>query len=284
MTAQCSEKETLFGCLMPHPPLLVPQVGHGREHEAESTDAACRMLASRIAQWKPDTVIVISPHAHLFSDYLFMYDKPVLSGSFARFDAGDVSFSFEQDSDLHGRIRERLSREGIQSGSTEGTRMARYGLDAELDHGVLIPLYYLSLKHIPFKLIALSQSAMDTSRILSSGRILASCAADTGKRVCIIASGDLSHKVNTHSPYGLSPEGARFDEAVCRVFRSGRFSSILEIDSRLVEKSAECGYRSLVMLAGAMPHGRSELLSYESPFGIGYCVGAVVQGSEGDLK
>lgn len=266
------------GYLMPHPPVIIPAVGHGREHEAAFTLAGCQKAAERIAEYKPDTIVVISPHAHLFSDYLFVYDKTALKGSFARFDSPETSYSFESDEDLRDRYIALLGENGIKAGGIEGTLMQQYGLDRELDHGVLVPLHFVLSRYSDFRLLALSQSAMDKGRLARCGELLAQACQETGRRVCVIASGDMSHKVNSHSPYGIAVEGAQFDEAVCEVFRRGRFSAIREIKSALVEKSHECGYRSLLLMEGALGNGSCTLISYEAPFGIGYCVGEVLPG------
>ncbi len=99
-------------------------------------------------------------------------------------------------------------------------------------------------------------------------------AKNVGRRICIIASGDMSHKVNDKSPYGMAPEGALFDRCVSNCIAQGNIAGLLSIEAGLREKAAECGYRSLVILCGAfdgeMP--LTELLSYEAPFGIGYNV------------
>jgi len=38
-----------FGCIVPHPPLLVPEVGGGREVEISATTRAMKELARRLA-------------------------------------------------------------------------------------------------------------------------------------------------------------------------------------------------------------------------------------------
>jgi aromatic ring-opening dioxygenase LigB subunit len=72
-------KDTICaGFLLPHPPVLVPEVGCGKEQTALSTRAAFSLVANDMKLIKPDTVVLISPHAPLYSDYIFMYNSPTL--------------------------------------------------------------------------------------------------------------------------------------------------------------------------------------------------------------
>jgi aromatic ring-opening dioxygenase LigB subunit len=127
------------GFLMPHPPIILSGIGKGREREADATIKACQRVANRIAGLKPEVIVVISPHAPLFSDFLFMYDRPVLGGSFARFGEPSVRFSFSGE---HGFVEEfgrRLKDGGIAGGVPSADIMAAHDIDMELDHGVLVP-------------------------------------------------------------------------------------------------------------------------------------------------
>ena len=55
----------LGAILTPHPPVLLPKVGHGREREIAATDRAMSIAAEEVARWDPDVLIVASPHTIL---------------------------------------------------------------------------------------------------------------------------------------------------------------------------------------------------------------------------
>ena len=55
--------------MVPHPPLIVPQVGRGQEREIAPTTAAFERAARFVVDAQPDTVIVLSPHTTLYQDY-----------------------------------------------------------------------------------------------------------------------------------------------------------------------------------------------------------------------
>ena len=50
------------GIMVPHPPLIIPEVGRGREKEIQTTIDAYHSAARKLASWQPDTVVVLSPH------------------------------------------------------------------------------------------------------------------------------------------------------------------------------------------------------------------------------
>ena len=68
---------------VPHPPLIVPGVGHGREREIQATVDAYREAARRIAELEPQTIVVSSPHTAMYLDYLHIAPGRGASGTFA---------------------------------------------------------------------------------------------------------------------------------------------------------------------------------------------------------
>lgn len=55
--------------MLPHPPLIVPEIGRGEEQKISKTVDAYHEAARKIAAHKPETVIVISPHQTMYADY-----------------------------------------------------------------------------------------------------------------------------------------------------------------------------------------------------------------------
>ena len=48
--------------IVPHPPLIIPEVGKGEEKMIAATIESYREVAKRIADLNPDTIIITSPH------------------------------------------------------------------------------------------------------------------------------------------------------------------------------------------------------------------------------
>ena len=54
------------GCICPHPPLLIPEVGGPSLAKVATTVAAMKRLAGEVGE--PQTVVVISPHSDGYGD------------------------------------------------------------------------------------------------------------------------------------------------------------------------------------------------------------------------
>ena len=261
------------GFLLPHPPVIVPEVGKGQEAKAAQTIFALKTVAAEIDRLQPDTVVLLSPHAPMFSDYVFMYNSPVLEGDLRRFGAS-LRLSFDQDTALLAEMERLMQAARLPGGRLDSATMRRNQLENTLDHGAVVPLYYLSSLYKDFRLVAMAPSALDLQRLYQLGQIIRKAAENLDRKIVVVASGDMSHRVNEESPYGACPEGAAFDRQLVEKLRQGDFSGLFTINHDLREKAAECGYRSLIVLLGALEgqNPEAQVLSYEAPFGIGYCV------------
>ena len=257
----------LGAVLTPHPPVLLPEVGCGQERGIAATDRAICAAAEAVARWKPDVLLVASPHTILYGDYFHIAPGDGAAGSMAAFGAPQVRIEVQYDTPLREEIIRRAERAGLQAG-TLGQR------DPSLDHGVLIPLYFLRKAGVTCPIVRMGLSGFSALDHYRLGRCAAEAADSLGRRAVFVASGDLSHKLTEDGPYGFVPEGPVFDEAVTRTMASGDFLDFLTIDPSLCERAAECGLRSFQMMAGALDGLAVEprLLSHESPFGVGYGV------------
>ena len=90
--------------IVPHPPLIVPAVGRGREEEIRTTIDAYDEVARQIAELAPQTIIVTSPHATAYQDYFHISPGTEAHGDMRRFDARDADLSCAYDTELAGRI------------------------------------------------------------------------------------------------------------------------------------------------------------------------------------
>jgi AmmeMemoRadiSam system protein A len=79
-------------------------------------------------------------------------------------------------------------------------------------------------------------------------------------------------------------EGPEFDALICSSIEHGKFYDILSIKPDFAKKASECGLGSLNMMLGAFDgyEVKSRLLSYEGPFGVGYCVATFNPGNYSD--
>lgn len=257
----------LGAVLTPHPPVLLPEVGRGREREIAATGRSMRAAAERVAGWKPDVLIVASPHTILYGDYFHIAPGKAAAGDMAAFGAPQVRMQVEYDTLLRDEIVRRAQQADLKAG-TLGQR------DPELDHGVLIPLYFLRKAGITCPIVRMGLSGFSPLAHYRLGQCVAEAVEALGRRAVFVASGDLSHKLKVDGPYGFAPEGPKFDEAVTRAMASGDFLQFLTMNPALCERAAECGLRSFQMMAGALDGlaVAPRLLSHEGTFGVGYAV------------
>ena len=257
----------LGAIITPHPPVLLPEVGGGREREIAATDRAMRTAAETVAAWQPDVIIVSSPHTILYRDYFHIAPGDGAVGDMGRFGAPEVRIQASYDTLLREEIIRRAEAEGLHAG-TLGQR------DPELDHGVLIPLYYLRKAGVRCPIVRMGLSGFSPLDHYRLGKCVQDAVNALGRRAVFLASGDLSHKLKADGPYGYAPEGPQFDDAVTRTMASGDFLEFLTIDPALCERAAECGLRSFQVMAGALDGliVESQLLSHEGTFGVGYAI------------
>jgi len=118
------------------------------------------------------------------------------------------------------------------------------------------------------------------------GQIIAKAVEVTGRKTVLIASSDLSHKLQDSGPYGFSPEGPKFDALISEALSTGDFLSLFKIPDTVRERAAECGYNSIMILAGCFDKHdvEAKLLSYEGPFGVGYAVASFVSTGINEAK
>lgn len=257
----------LGAIITPHPPVLLPEVGGGREREIAATDRAMRTAAETVAAWQPDVIIVSSPHTILYRDYFHIAPGDGAVGDMSRFGAPEVRIQASYDTLLREEIIRRAEAEGLHAG-TLGQR------DPELDHGVLIPLYYLRKADVRCPIVRMGLSGFSPLDHYRLGKCVQDAVNALGRRAVFLASGDLSHKLKADGPYGYAPEGPQFDDAVTHTMASGDFLEFLTIDPALCERAAECGLRSFQVMAGALDGLAVEpqLLSHEGTFGVGYAI------------
>lgn len=264
---------------VPHPPLIVPAVGKGEEQAIRSTIDAYEAVARRIEEHRPDTVIVTSPHAPLFSDGFFVSNADHLVGGLEMFGAENSMIEATGDPDLAELIASLANQANIPIGMG-----ASY--DGPLDHATYIPLYFLRdfLPYTTVVRVGLSGLSGRDHRMI--GRCIELAANILDRRVVLVASGDLSHVLKADGPYGFNAAGPQFDQAITSIFKSGALDDLYAFDDLFCEEAAECGLRSFQIMAGALAGSdyTSELLSYEGPFGVGYAVACFEVVGQKDAK
>lgn len=254
---------------VPHPPIVIPEIGRGEETKIKDTSAAYSNIMDRIAAIKPDTVVITSPHTIMYADYFHVSPGSGAKGDFSEFRAPEVQISADYDQEFVAALTKNCDAKGVPAG-TLGER------DPRLDHGTMIPLYFLNRVYRDYKVVRVGLSGLSAREHYRLGQCIAKTAEDLDRRIVIVASGDLSHKLRAEGPYGYAAQGPEFDKQITMAFEKGDFLSLLTLPPDFCDAAAECGLRSFQIMAGTLDKKsvKPQLLSYEGPFGVGYGVAA----------
>ena len=251
--------------MVPHPPMIVPEIGRGREKQIEKTISAYEKVAEEISHLKPQTIVISSPHSVMYSDYFHISPGKRAVGSFADFGAPQVEFDVEYDEELTNRLAAKAKASGFPAGTLGEKRK-------ELDHGTMVPLWFILKKYKDFKLVRVSLSGCDLLKHYELGMLIGGAIEELDRRTVYVASGDLSHKLQDYGPYGYAEEGPIYDSRIMDVCSGARFGELFDFDEGFCEKAAECGHRSFVIMAGALDGKavKATKYSHEDVTGVGY--------------
>lgn len=265
--------------IVPHPPIILPEIGKGEEKNISDTFKSYHEVARQIAELKPDTIVITSPHSIMYSDYFHISPGKSAKGNFGRFGARKVSFHVEYDEEFVEKLEACAERKGLEAG-TLGEK------DPSLDHGTMVPLYFINQYLESYQLVRIGLSGLSILDHYRLGRCITETAQKLNRRIVFVASGDLSHKLKEDGPYGLAEEGAKFDREITQAMKEGDFLKMMEFSPDFCEAAAECGHRSIVIMAGALSgmSVKPNLLSYEGPFGVGYAVCSFVITGEDESR
>jgi len=254
----------LAAYVVPHPPIIIKEIGKGETQKITKTVYAYEQIAKEIEKLNPDTIIISTPHNTMYQDYFHVSPGPAAQGNFAQFGHKELHVQVTYDQALRDQIIKKATDKMLSVG-TLGEK------DAKLDHGVSVPLSFLNNTR---NIIRLSLSGEDFLHHYKYGKAIQEAIDESQKRVVFIASGDLSHVLKKDGPYGYQKEGPIFDEKITNILNKGSFEELLAIDESLANKANECGLRSLMIMAGVLDQRKIDpcLLSYEGPFGVGYAV------------
>lgn len=279
-----------FASICPHPPIIIPTIGSSSDlKNVSKTIAGFQKLAKIFQRANPEIVIVISPHGLVDYSQFSLVISPTLSGNFEMFGDFETKFEFKNNLEITDLIAQGCKLKNIPY------RLVDF---PQLDHGVLVPLYYLlrsntnqsqirntNFSQIP-QIVPLAYSFLDVKTNFEFGKILHEICnpkhETKNKRIAIIASGDLSHRLTLSAPAGFSLYGEVFDRNLIEYLRRKEIDKILNMDKELIKEAGECGYLSIIILLGAISQIKHlfeevkfEILSYEGPFGVGYLVANV---------
>jgi len=254
-----------FGAIAPHPPIIVSGIGeNGDLEKIADTIVGMRKLTTAFNEADVDTLVVISPHGLVYPDRFNICQMQKLFGTFASFGQPDIMVEAENNLDFVDLLGKKMDEAEIAYSFYDNG-----GEFFELDHGAMVPLSFLKQnQESSFKVVPITYSDLDKETHFAFGQTIKEATKDYPGRVGILASGDLSHQLLQN------PDGKKFDEQLTTDLESYNVQNIMQYDDEFLASAGECGYRSILILLGALSglEVHPKIFSYQGPFGVGYLV------------
>ncbi len=258
----------VFAAITPHPIALVPAIGKEEGlSELKKTIDAFAKLEQDLYLSKPDVICIISPHEGIFEDAFVINAHTSYDSNFTEFGDMTTLMSWKGSPDLAANIRTRANGNSAYPVTLIS--------ETKLGHGTSVPLFMLT-KNLPqTTILPIGFSGRSREEHDVFGNLLHEVFMDSTKRIAIISSGDLSHTLTKGAPGGFHEEGATFDAALLSILAAHDIAGLHMMDESVIAAAQECGYRSLLILCGALGEMRCtfEKYAYEHPFGVGYLTG-----------
>ena len=251
--------------ILPHSPLLIPEIGRANYSFLDKTVMAYKQVGENFKNLEVDTLVIISPHG-LSQDNTFTLNvAPEMAINLRDFGFIPPKTILKGDSLLADQIKNALHEEFPLQLISEGI----------LDYGSAIPAYLLKALAPNFKIIVLiPANDLSLEDHFKLGKRLKEIIESSNKKIAVLASSDLSHRLKRKSPGGYSPKGAKFDNKLIEYLSEPKTAAenILKMDVKLIEDAGECGLKPIVILLGILEdkNTKARILSYQTDFGIGY--------------
>lgn len=270
------EHAVVFTGLSPHPPVIIPDIGGERLDEVAKTVDGLRHVMQRLVASDPDAVVVISPHAPRDRNSFSAYTGARLKGDFAAFRAPFIEVDLPNQVILLSRIATVCQEAGLSIWMIPAGR--------RLDHGALVPLYFLREAGWTSSVVVLGLPFNLDVDHFRFGECIAEAARQLDLQIALIASGDMSHRLTPDAPYEYHPRAHVYDERVVAAVAAGAVDDVLSLDPSLRDLAGEDTYQSLLVALGATGRQfhKPRVCSYEGPFGVGYLTAVLADFTEDD--
>lgn len=258
----------VIAAVLPHSPLLVPNIGKENLAQFSLTTEAKEKLIKNFTEARVDSIIIITTKGPILNTGFTINVSPNFRANLEIFGDLVTRWDFTGDITLAGRLREKLED---QSNLLMVT-------DSNLDYASSISLSLLSSNlRQPILPITIAHD-LSGEEILTLGKKIQTTILEDDLRIGVIVAADLSHRVNKKSPQGYSAKGKKFDQKIVEALKDKDVKPLLENFS-LIEEVACDDLASLILLLGILDDVglEAKLLSYEAPFGTGHAIVEYVQ-------
>lgn len=252
-----------LAAVVPHPPILLPEIGAGREAAAQETLDAYAVIADALRADRPDRLLLISTHGIVTLGRFHLLTAP-LTGDLEPFGAPQCRIEQPNDPTFADAVLAAARRREQPLAPVEHWEPH--------DHSAIVPLTLLhnALGETPTTVV--SVCFRSSREHYEFGRCLAEAIASAPGRTAVVASGDGAHTLSAESPQGFHPQAAPFQRAFDDALQAWDTVAILGFEEELRREIDESVVSPTAVLAGIL-RGRPtrvELLAAEAPWGVAY--------------
>jgi len=267
----------VYACIAPHGGEVIAELAGDLAPRSAATRQAMEELGRRMEAAQPETVVVITPHGVRVAGAVCVMTTERAVGVLEGEQGGHVAVDMAVDTELGYNIALRaVATYSVPVVTAIYGASGGDGCFTPLDWGAVVPLWFLGARWAtPPSIVSITPSRTLTLRQLYDfGAAIAEAAAESTKRVALVASADWGHAHDPSGPYGYDPASAEFDAMVQDTIKANALDDLLTADLDFADRAKVDGIWQTVMLAGALRHTpmRGELLSYEAPTYFGMLV------------
>lgn len=261
----------VYACIAPHGGEIIPGLASKSiSQRFEETRAGMRVLAKRISDSHPETIVIASPHNLRLLSRIAVVVSENSSGTLKGTSTRSVSLQARCDVDFGKTLVAQSEKAGLPTvGANYGTASGSTS-DMQMDWGTLVPLWFvLKERKLKSKILIVAPSREISLRTnFDFGQLLGRLVSmDKKRKFAFIASADQAHAHSRSGPYGFSRAASKYDHFVLNAIRDNELKRILRLKASFIEAAKPDAPWQMVMLAGiseVVPL-RSQLLSYQVP-------------------
>lgn len=257
--------------IFPHGRELIPEFGKNNTKLTKLREAI-KKVSLEFELYKPETIVVITPHNARVTKNITVITSEFVSGSLEEKNKS-AKLNFRCDRGFAEKLltqswEEGLEVVGVNFGTDKG-KMSRM----QLDWGSFVPLWFLAKPRNKVVIVSPSRD-LSLQRLYKFGEIIGNLASRSSSRIALIASADQAHTHKKSGPYGYNKRAKEYDTIIIKAIKENKLNELIKIDSELVNEAKPDSLWQMIILAGTLKKGEltPELLSYEVPSYFGMLV------------
>jgi len=257
----------IFSAICPHPPLLV-STDKNNQRKLLKIKQALEKLQENLYAAKPDVLIIISSHGDKMTDSFVLNQAPDLKVGFTDFGDLETKLTFKNEMALGYRLREAV----------ETVVPLALSSKENLSYGFGVPLYFLTKPLRNYTVMPIYSSSLSKEDHWRFGKYIRQIINHTNQRVAVIASGNLSHRLNKEAAEGYSLSGKKFNQTIIDNLQNKKIGQIVALDEKIITEAGQCLYNPLLIMLGIIAQTDFEpnLIAYQNILGIGYLTAQLV--------